>query len=346
MYSWRWSFYINLPLGILTILGVAMYLKDSEHDKGIKLDAIGFGLLSAAIGGFQLMLDRGTTLDWFSSREIIIEAMVAALAFYAFVTHMFTSNRPFLNPATFKDGNFVIGMVTAFVVMMVMNGNVALMPSMLQSLMGYPVLETGFLVLPRGIGALISVAMINRLPRNVDLRIFILIGLGLTAVSLFQMSGFNLTVTAREIQTTGLLQGFGTGMVFAPLVQIAFSSLNPRSRTEGASVFSLIRNLGVAIGVSTDATLVARNTQINHAELVGHITPYSKALQFLPPNLTTESAAGAVMLEGEISRQAGMIAYNDMFRLSAFLIIGVALIVPFMRLRPITQSMDEVSVEL
>ncbi|TAL04497.1 MAG: DHA2 family efflux MFS transporter permease subunit [Rhodospirillaceae bacterium] len=329
--SWRWAFYINLPFGILSTIGVVMFLSESKRDPNAKFDLFGFALLGTAIGALQMMLDRGTTLDWFSSGEIIIEGLLAVLAFYIFVAHMFTATQPFLSRTAFKNVNYVIGLSTGFVVILVIFGTASMIPSMLQNLMGYPVLTTGMLLMPRGVGNFLSVALAGHLVRSVDARLLILFGLAMMATMLWQMSEFTLEVSDQEIMVNGLLQGLGMGFIFLPLTIVTFATLAPQFRTEGTSMYSLMRNLGVSIGVSVDSTFLARNTQVNHSELMAHITPFNRVLQALLPTVATKGAQSAVALEGEITRQAGMIAYNDLFRLATYLAIGAALIVPFMR---------------
>lgn len=332
MYSWRWAFYINLPIGILSTIGVLIFLPESKRDPRAKFDLFGFALLGTAIGALQLMLDRGTTLDWFSSHEIVIEMAVAALAFYLFIAHMFTAKHPFLSRTSFRDTNYVLGLSIGFVVIVVLFGTSAILPTMLQTLLGYPVLTTGWLLMPRGLGNLIAVAFAGRLVRRIDARLLIASGLGIMAFMLWRMSEFTLDVSDREIMVNGLFQGIGMGLVFVPLTMVTFATLQQRFRTEGSSMFALIRNLGVSIGVSGCSTLLTRNAQINHAELATHITPFNRALQFLSPTLTTHTPQGVMTLSREIDRQAGMISYNDLFRLSLYLMIGAAFLIPFMRL--------------
>ncbi|TAK99037.1 MAG: DHA2 family efflux MFS transporter permease subunit [Rhodospirillaceae bacterium] len=331
-FSWRWAFYMNLPIGILSTIGVVTLLSESKRDPNTKFDLLGFALLGTAIGALQMMLDRGTTLDWFSSDEIIIEALLAVLAFYIFMVHMFTAAHPFLSRTAFKDPNYVIGLSTGFVVILVMFGTAAIVPTMIQSLLGYPVITAGVLLMPRGLGTFCTMLLATRLVRSIDARALILAGLAILATTLWWMSEFTLDVSDQLIMVNGLFQGFGMGFIFLPLTMVTFATIEPQFRTEGTSIFSLVRNLGVAIGVSMDSTLLARSTQENHAELVAHITPFNRALQTLAPTLTTHSVQGVVALEREINRQAGMIAYNDLFRLSTCMVVVAGLFVPFMRL--------------
>jgi DHA2 family multidrug resistance protein len=188
--------------------------------------------------------------------------------------------------------------------------------------------------------------VVGRLGRRLDARMAVLIGLALSSLSLWQMSKFTLDAGDSQIITVGLLQGLGSGMVFAPLITVMFATLEPRLRAEGTSMLSLVRNVAVAIGVSVDATVLAQNLQINHAELSPHITLFNRALQFLPPSVTADSVFGAAVLENEVARQAGMIAYSTLFRLSAYLMVVAALIVVFVRLNKTAVPDKPVSVEL
>lgn len=329
-YSWRWVFYVNLPVGILSTIGIAMFLSETKRDPGVRFDAFGFMMLGTALGALQLLLDRGTTLDWFSSNEIVIEASLAAAGFYFFIAHMFTARQSLLSRTAFKDVNYVIGLCTGFVVVVVVFGTSAILPTMLQSLLGYPVLATGWLMMPRGLGNLIAAGFAGRLSGRVDPRLMMLTGMGLMGVMLWQMSEFDLNVGSQTIMLNGLIQGMGMGLVFLPLTTTTFTSLNRRYRAEGTSMFALIRNLGVSIGVSMNATLLVRFTQINHAELSTHVTLFGHALH-MPAGLRTQTAYG--VLNGEVNRQAQMIAYNDLYRLSMYLILGAALFLPLIRLR-------------
>jgi len=345
VYSWRWAFYINLPIGILSAIGVAMLLPESKRNPNAKFDLLGFALLGTAIGALQMMLDRGTTLDWFSSAEITIEALLAALALYIFVVHMCTATHPFLDRTAFKDTNYVIGLSISFIVILVVFGTNAIIPTMLQNLMGYPVITTGMLLTPRGLGSFVSMALAGRLVRSVDPRALILAGLATVTFMLWRMSEFTLDVSRQEILWNGLLQGFGMGFIFLPLTTLTFATLNPQFRTEGTSMYALVRNLGISIGVSMDTTMVVRNTQVNHAALATHITPFNHALQRLAPSMSIQGMQGAIALDTEINRQAGMIAYDDLFRFLTFLMIGIALLMPFVRLPKSTTPDEPIVVE-
>jgi DHA2 family multidrug resistance protein len=313
-YNWRWVFYINVPFGILSFLGILTFMPETEVRKS-RFDFFGFTALSFAIGSFQLMLDRGQLKDWFSSTEIWIEAIVAGLGFYLFVVHMLTTSKPaFVSPALFKDRNFVTGNVFIFVVGVVLFATLALLPPLLQDLLNYPVVLTGWVTAPRGIGTLVAMFIVGRLMGIVDTRLIIAAGFGLTAFSLWQMTGFYLQMDTPLVVWSGLVQGLGTGFVYVPLAAITFATLSPQFRNEGTALFSLVRNVGSSVGISVVETLLTRNTQMMHSRLGEQITPYNDVLhsQSLTALPTTH---GLAMLNHSVNDQAAMIAYNNDFKL-------------------------------
>jgi DHA2 family multidrug resistance protein len=315
-YNWRWVFYINVPVGIATFLGLSAYLPETRISKQ-SFDWFGFLTLGLAIGALQMLLDRGEQLDWFSSTEIIFETALACLAAYLFVVHTFTSDRPFINPQMFRDRNFSIGLVFIFIVGIILLATLALLTPYLQNLMGYPVLTTGLVLAPRGLGTMVAMMLVGRLLGRVDPRGLILFGLLLTAAVLWKMTGFTPDVSQGTLIWTGVLQGLGLGFMFVPLSTITFATLDATFRTEGTALFSLVRNIGSSIGISMVVFLLSRNTQIMHSELVQHVTPYNEALQ--QPGVSQiwnlATAAGRLALNAEITRQALIIAYADDFKL-------------------------------
>ncbi len=315
VYNWRWVFYINLPFGLLALLGILTFVPETKADRSRPFDWFGFTLLSLAIGALQLMLDRGQSQDWFTSTEIIVESVLSALFLYMFIVHMLTDRRPFLEPGLFKDRNFSIGLVFIFVVGIILLATLALLPPFLQNLMGYPVVTTGFVLAPRGVGTMIAMLMVGRLAGKVDPRAMIFTGLSLTALSLWEMSHFTLQVDTWSIVRTGVTQGLGLGFIFVPLSTITFATLKPQWRTEGTAMFSLMRNIGSSIGISIMVTLLARNTQANHALLASALTPFNSALQAAGQIWSPGTAAGAAALNGEVTRQAAAIAYLADFRM-------------------------------
>jgi len=314
-YNWRYVFYINLPVGVLAFIGLSAALSESKLSRA-PLDWTGFITLSLFIGALQMMLDRGEQLDWFSSLEIVTEAAIAALAFYLFIVHTFTTKAPFVDPNMFRDRNFAVGVGFIFVVGMILFSTLALQTPFLQNLMGYPVLQAGLIVHHRGLGTMTAMMLIGRLSGKVDPRIFLTFGLCLLAVALWETTGFTPDVDKGALIRTGVLQGFGLGFLFVPLSTIAFATLDPKYRVQGAALFSLIRNIGSSIGISIVIFLLARSGQVMHAELSTHVTPFNQALQHpeIQKYWNLGTTAGRMALDGEVTRQATIIAYaNDYY---------------------------------
>jgi len=320
-YSWRWAFYINLPVGILAVLGIAAFVPEVKGQAKRGFDFFGFALLSIAIGALQLMLDRGNTLDWFDSTEVVLEAATATLAFYMFLAHMFTAEKPFIEPGLFADRNFVAGILLMFTVGVMLMSTMALLPPFLQSLLGFPVLTAGFVLAPRGAGTMVAMMIVGRLIGKVDTRLLVLTGLGLMTWSLHAMTQWTADVGVSDIIYTGIVQGVGLGFIFVPLSTIAFSTLAARYRNEGTAMFSLIRNIGASVGISIVMTVLGHEVQQSHAEISASINPFRDALQGpgVPSlwNLSTELGRAAV--NAEVSRQAVTIAYLNDFRFMMYL---------------------------
>jgi DHA2 family multidrug resistance protein len=329
-YSWRWVFFINVPFGILAFLGILGSLPETAPQRS-RFDFFGFATLSLAIGALQLMLDRGQLQDWWSSTEIRTEAAVAALSLYLFVVHMLTARSArFVSPALFKDRNFITGNVFIFVVGVVLFATLALLPPLLQDLLDYPVVTTGLVTAPRGIGTLVAMFVVGRIMGRVDSRLIITAGFALTALSLWQMTGFDLQMSSGTVVWSGLAQGLGTGFVYVPLASVTFATLAPALRNEGTALFSLTRNLGSSIGISVVETLLTRNVQIVHAALAAHVTPYSSAVRAqLPHGVATAHALAA--MNAAVTAQATMIAYNDDFKLMMVLSLAAIPLILLLR---------------
>ena len=313
-FSWRWVFYVNLPVGILCAFGIFTLVRDSTHGGARRFDLLGFTLLAVAIGSFQLMLDRGHQLDWFDSVEIIGETLVAAVAFAMFLIHMLTDPQPFLSRALFRDRNLWVGLCFTALAGLVLIVTATLMPPFLQQLLGYPVLTTGIVLAPRGAGMMVAMMLVARLIGRVDARLLIGIGFGLSALSLWDMTQFNLNVSEAEIIWNGVLLGFGLGLVFPPLTVLTFATLPQRLRTEGAAINALLRNLGASIGIAVLVSKLASNTQQNRAEIVERFTPFHPGW----PMGHSPSGLDPTMLaiwDGEITRQASLIGYLNDFRI-------------------------------
>jgi DHA2 family multidrug resistance protein len=321
--SWRWAFYINVPVGILALLGMLAFMPETERSKGRGFDFFGFALLSIAVGSLQLMLDRGNAADWFSSLEIVIECVVSGLAAYLFLVHMFTAERPFIEPGLFKDRNFAAGVLLIFMVGVMLFSTMALLPPFLQSLLGFPVITTGLLLAPRGMGTMVAMLAVGRLVGKVDTRALVLFGLGLMVWSLWEMTKFNAEIGLYEIIYTGVIQGVGLGFIFVPLSAAAFATLDQRYRNEGTAMFSLVRNVGSSIGISIVMTFLGHEAQISHAGLSENINQFSRGLHGpgVPQIWNLHSPLGLAALDGMVTRQAVTIAYLNDFRLMLYLTV-------------------------
>ncbi len=339
MHNWRWVFYINLPFGILAIVGILAFLPETDKEAR-PFDWFGFTLLSLAIGAFQMMLDRGESQDWFASMEILIEAVLAGLCLYMFVTHVLTSKRPFLDPQMFRDRNFAVGMLFVFIIGIILLATLALLPPFLQNVLEYPVLTTGYVLAPRGVGTMVAMMIVGRFIGRIDSRLIIAFGLGLVALSLWEMGRFSTHVSTWDIVRTGVVQGMGLGFMFVPLSTTTFSTLDPRYRTDGTSMFSLLRNLGSGIGISIVISVLVRETQINRAILTEYATPFNRMLQdpAVARHWNLTDPTGLMALSNEITRQASMIAYLNDFRLMMFVTLATIPLLFLMRAPPRRKS--------
>lgn len=331
-YNWRWVFYINLPIGIPTLV-ILWWLLPARPIVRRELDRFGFAMLAIGLATLQLLLDRGQQEDWLQSWEIRIEMLVVVGALWVFITHQLTTKRPMFDRLLVNDRNFFIALIMMLLVGLMMMGLFALLPPMMQNLYGYTVYDTGLLLAPRGVGILFAMFIASRLTGKVDARAIIFFGFLLTAASTWMMTLWSLNMDWHPVVYTGLLQGFGMGFVFIPLNGVAFSTLPMRLRTDGSALLYLFRSLGGSMGISVMTTMLARNMQTSHEDLAGHITSASI------PNLDPSSAerlgslgeAALQMINLEVNRQAAMIAYLDDFKLMMFLLIAMSPIIFFLR---------------
>ena len=325
-YNWRWVFYINLPIGILAFLGLFFFLPSTKERNYNRFDFFGFVALSVAVGFLQIMLDRGGLKDWFSSPEIIAEAIISGGAFYFFMVHALGHKRPFVNLALFTDANFVVGNIIVFVMGIVIFATLALLPPMLQNILNYPVVTTGLVTAPRGIGLMMAMIAVGRLIGRFGVRVLMAAGIVMTAISMSQMMHFSIIMDEWPVVTSGFLQGFGIGFVYIPLATMSFATLPARLRTEGTAFFNLLRNLGSSIGISMVEALLTRNIQVVHSGLAGMVTPYNSGttLGLRGAHLNIASQHSLMLLNAEITRQAGMIAYLDDFKLIMIMTLMLA----------------------
>ncbi|MEO7494598.1 MAG: DHA2 family efflux MFS transporter permease subunit, partial [Massilia sp.] len=327
-YDWRWVFFINVPVGALAFYGIWRYIGRRPASRNMRFDAFGFVTLSLAIGALQMLLDRGEQNDWFGSTETWIEAILLAVSasYFAVHTAMSPAGKTFFDYRLLKNSNYVTGLLFIFIVGMVLFATRALMPSMLQSLMGYPAAVAGLVTAPSGLGTMVAMLIVGRLTGKIDFRLLLACGFGITAFSLWQMTGYTLVLSQSDIVWPGIIQGVGLGLVFVPLSAATFATLTPEMRAEGTAIYSLVRNIGSSIGIALVQTLLVRNTQIAHASLGAHVTYANPGLQDAGVSSIYNLAnggAGMTALNAEITRQASMIAYVDDYWLMMLLTLGV-----------------------
>jgi DHA2 family multidrug resistance protein len=320
-YNWRWVFYVNLPLGVFCFV-VLWWLLPSRPVRKREFDITGFALLSVGIASLQLMLDRGQNEDWFSSTEVVIEALVAGIGLWMAAVHFATAKKPMFDRELWKNRNLVTGLIFMLIVGLIMMATMALLPPLLQRVYGYPVLDTGVLMVPRGLGMVLTMFLAGRLVQHaIDPRILVSVGFAIAAYSFWDMTSWTLEMDSRAFVVTGFIQGLGLGLVFMPLQSLAFSSLSPHFRTEGASLMNLSRNVGASLGISAVTALLARNIQISHQDLGMAVRQDTiQGLDSITGIVGGASLPLLAVLDSEVNRQATMIAYLNDFKLMAIVI--------------------------
>jgi DHA2 family multidrug resistance protein len=336
-YNWRWVFYVNLPIGVLAVSGLALFLPRSQPERDLRFDWLGFAMLAVGIGALQMMLDRGQDRDWFSSREIITEATLAGLGFYLFLVHMATAGKPFLPRAAFRDRNFVASTLILFSVGMMLLSTTALLSLYLQNLADYPVQTAGLALAPRGLGSMVAMLLASRLQKHIDARLIVCFGLLVLGWNLQQMSGWTPDVSQTELTIALLVQGFAMGFIFNPITVLAFVTLPAPLRGDGTALQNLSRNVGAAIGISVTSSSLVRDAQAIHADLAAFITPFHRALQgggAASRLLDPASPHGSALLAQILDRQAEIISYSNDFWILSLVVIPPLLLLPLMRTRP------------
>jgi DHA2 family multidrug resistance protein len=326
-YSWRWVFFINIPIGALATYGIWRYIRPAPGTRRMQFDLFGFASLSLAVGALQMLLDRGQQNDWFTSAETWLEAIALIVALTYFIAHtaMTRVDKSFFDYRLLKNGNYMTGLLFIFIVGMVLFATRALTPTMLEDLLDYPVATTGLVTAPSGLGTMLAMLVVGRLIGRVDLRLLLLSGIAVNVVALWQMTEYSLNLSESNIIWPGVLQGIGTGLVFVPLSAATFATLSPEMRAQGTAIFSLIRNIGSSIGISLVQTVLVRNTVAVHAGLVEKITTAAPAWNnpAIAQMYDLARPSGAAALDAAILQQASMIAYINDFRLMLYLTIAV-----------------------
>jgi len=265
--------------------------------------------------------------------RLLLRTLLALIGMYLFLVQIFTRHQPFVEPAIFRDRNFSLSVILSVGIGFNLMATMAILPPFMQSLLGYPVMTTGWIMAPRGVGTMISMALVGRLVGRVDPRALIMLGLALMAASMWQMSLFDHNVTAAMLAWTGMLQGFGMGFMFVPMSSVAFATLEPRYRTDGSGLYSLARNIGSSIGIAILMGALAVYVRENREVLVTHINPFNALLNNLNVAMFDPgNPAGLEMLNGLVQREALMLGYLDDFRL--MMIVTLATMPLVLILRP------------
>ena len=327
-YSWRWIFYINIPVGILAVFMANMFIEDPPYirdQRPGRIDRLGFALMAIGLGTLQLVLDKGQEEDWFQSSMITGAAIFAGLTLLGFVIWELSTKEPIVDLRVLKNRNFAVGTSLMTVLGIVLYGTIALLPLFLQTMLGYPAVQSGMAVSPRGFGSIASMILVGRLIGKIDGRYLVMFGFLVLGYATYQFSDINLMVTSASITWPNIISGFAMGFIFVPLTTMAMGTLPNEQMGNASGVFNLMRNTGGSIGIAAMTTMLSRGSQIHQAALVRNINPYDPEVQqrvqqlthALPGGAGSEQAYGIIY--GMVARQAMVLSYIDNFRMLAFL---------------------------
>ena len=326
-YSWRFAFYILVPVTAAALAGIAIALRADQSEERVRFDWTGFLSLSVCVGSLQYVLSRGQRLDWFDSGEIIICTMMAALAFWVFLTHSLTTDNPFLDLSLFLNRNLTLAYILHSIFGMLAFTPMVLLPTLLRQHADYPDALVGWIVGSRGVGGILGFFAAMWLEK-LDPRVPIASGFGMLLLSGLWLMRMNLEVTPLEIMLNGTLQGFSVGIVVVPLMMVAFADLDQHARPAATSVFHLLRNVASGFFISFSVAEVVRSTGVNYARMAEMISDYNKALT-MPWVLGAwdlSSVQGLMRLSKEVARQSAMIGYLNAF---GWFTLFAALALPF-----------------
>lgn len=313
--SWRWTFYINLPVGIVSFLLAMRHVADTAP-RARRMDWLGFASLATAIGALQLVLDRGNQDDWFSSQMLTIAAIISVIAMLFFILYTLTGrHHPLFNLSIFKDRNFLFASLIMTTIGIGFFGGMLLQSLFLQNFLGYPTFEAGLYMAPRGLASFLVMMVVGKLTGKVAPRNFILVGILASIAGNYLMTSFTGDIDANDLILPMMLQGMGMGLVFVPISTLAFTTLPKEIAAEAAGIYSLIRALGSALGISILATYFSRSTEQHWSLLRGFVTPYSEPLHayLAPLHLGYEDPQGIAMAAKAVLHQAQNIGYIDSF---------------------------------
>lgn len=316
LYSWRWAFYVIVPVGVFAVIGLRFSLRPDVPGKRASLDWIGFLTLSIAIGATQLVLARGQRLDWYQSTEICIETLVAVVAFWAFVVHCLTTERPFLDPRYLLNRNYAIGLLLVTIYGMLNFTPMVLLPPLLTGSAGYTDSLVGIVVAGRGVGGCVGF-LIAGFASGLNARVSMLIGFSMLLVAGLWLTHIDLNVGYLNLTANALLQGLAIGLIWVPLTTSTFATVERERMAEATAIYHLLRNLGSSFFISICVAEIVRSTGVNYGRMVEAVTPFNKALGLhdVVGRWNIETVGGLAALSKEITRQATLIAYLNAFGL-------------------------------
>jgi DHA2 family multidrug resistance protein len=345
-YSWRWVFYINIPVGIASILMTKMFIFDPPYIRRSagKVDAWGIGMLAVGIGALQVVLDKGQQEDWFSSNWIAALGVLAILMLLLFIIHELTTAHPVLNLRVFKERTYATGVFLMTTLGFVLYGSLVLLPLFLQTVLGYPAIEAGIAMAPRGLGSFIAMPIVGFLTAKVDARKLLVIGLLGGAITLFMLGSLNLQIGYWDIFWPQFFQGLTMGLVFVPLTTVTMSLITREEMGNATSLFNLMRNMGGSVGIAAIATMLSRRTQAQYNVLGSHVSGFDAQVRALLDQIragfvsrgmdfTTATHAAYAALSGMVSQQAVMVAFVQLFRILA-LVFAIVVPLVFLMRRP------------
>jgi DHA2 family multidrug resistance protein len=344
-YSWRWIFYINVPVCVFAVLMVQAFVEDPpyiKHAKIERIDFLGFALLAVWLGTFQVILDKGQQEDWFASIWIRWFAFTSVLCFAGFIIRELYTEHPIVDLRVLKNRNFSAGVLMITTLGAVLYGTTAALPIFLQTLMGYPALESGLALSPRGIGALVTTALVGRLVGRVRNRVLITLGFFLLALSSFWLGNINLQIDRWDVIWPSVLNGVAISFIFTPLTTAAVGHLRQEQMGNATGIYNLMRNLGGSFGIALVSTLLVRRAQVHQALMVGHLTPfdpiYNERLAVTSQALASQSGAVLAhaqaqgLIYGSLLNQASLWAFVENFRLFGVVCIAcIPLVLLFKR---------------
>lgn len=324
VHNWRWIFFINLPIGIVSFILTYIAMPKSEL-KPVPFDFMGFAYFATFIFALQMLLERGEIKEWFESWEIRLYSFIAIISLYLFIKKK-NKEHPFIDLRIFQDRNYFYGSISMFFMGMILYSAITLSPQLLQMVIGYDVVTSGLLISPRGIGSMLSMFFIGRLIGKIDMRLLIIPGMIMSCISLYIMTFIDLNVTKSIIVISGVIQGVGFGMILVPLSTIAFTTLDPALRSQASSIFSITRNIGGAMGIAFIIFLIGYWTKMNHAIINENVYLSNPNLIDYVQKTGLSDDASYQIIHGEIRKQAALVSYINAFKLSLALNI---LIIPF-----------------